>query len=95
VIKQKRDDNEAEIIQFVRSVGAGAQKMDKSAGHDWTIYFLGRVYIAEVKNPAYKWKLTKREQELREMLEAHEVTYWILESWKDAADMLGVQIKRR
>ncbi len=88
MIKQRRDKNEKELVRFMRAVGAGVRMMDKSAGHDLTIFFRGVVYIAEVKNPDEAWVLTANEQGVRDLCEMNDITFWILEYEKDAREML-------
>ena len=90
MIKQRRDKNETEIVRLMRAVGAGVRRMDKSAGHDLTVFFRGVVYIVEIKNPDELWVLTENEQNVRDLCEMNGVTYWIIEYEKDARDMLRI-----
>jgi len=85
---QKRDANEAAIIEVLRGAGAGVQQMDKDDGHDLTVFHRGYVFICEIKNPARAWELTPNEKKTRELCEAHGVQYWILETEADALKML-------
>ena len=87
-IKNKRDANEAEIIEFLRRVGCVVVQMTKDAGFDLIVASPRTgTHIVEVKNPAKKWTLTAAEKILREQIGEQ---YIIIENLEDAAIMENV-----
>jgi len=52
---QKRDSNEAEIVQALEAIGATVQRLDI---FDLLVGYRGRSHLIEVKNPLGKNKLT-------------------------------------
>lgn len=88
--QNKRDANEDAVIAPAIEVGANVRKMCKDEGHDLIVAFRGIVYIAEVKNPSYKWTLTQLEKKRKAELEAVGVSYNILEYPEDMLRMIGL-----
>ena len=84
----KRDDNEKEIVEFLRACGARVQFMDKDAGFDLLVTYQGKHLVVEVKNPKRKWKLTDAEQETKRQIQHADGVYYILENENDARLML-------
>lgn len=61
----KRDANEAEIIEKLREYHALVIQMPRSAGYDLQVHFGGfSLPPIEVKNPNTKWKFTENEAAL-------------------------------
>ena len=80
----KRDDNEKEIVEYLRAAGARVQFMDKDAGFDLLVTYHGKHLVVEVKNPLRKWKLTDAEKETQEQMEDKGASYFIIETLDDA-----------
>ena len=89
MIVQRRDKNEAELIQLMRGVGAYVQQMDKSEGFDLLVAFRGVLYAVEVKGPG-KYRLTDNERATCGHLEAHDVAYNIVQDERDVLRVLGL-----
>lgn len=66
-MKNKRDENEAEIVAFWRSRDCIWIPMDRNAGFDGVLVdpILQKVHIVEIKNWKLKWHLTEAEKKLR------------------------------
>ena len=89
MIVQRRDKNEAELIQLMRGVGAYVQQMDKSEGFDLLVAFRGVLYAVEVKGPG-KYRLTDNEQATREHFKVRDVAYNIVQDEQDVLRVLGL-----
>ena len=89
----KRDDNEKEIVEYLRGCGARVQFMDKDAGFDLLVTYQGIHFVVEVKNPARKWKLTDAEKETQEQMEGKGAPYFIIEDIDDAEWILKAYTK--
>ena len=101
---QRRDINEPEIVDALRSVGAYVQQMDKSAGFDLLVgyasrYFFGwRWYIIEVKNTNGKQAtreqlekmLTKNERDTMQLIQAAGGEYHIVTGAAAALAVVGI-----
>lgn len=86
-IKNNRDANERGLIELLRRIGCVVWQMDRKAGFDLLVISAGDVNIAEVKNPAKKWKLTDAEQKKKDEVESVGGIYWIIENEDDALKM--------
>ena len=89
-IKNKRDANEAEIVEYLRFVGCVIIQMSKDAGFDMVVTRGSRNHIVEIKNPAVKWKLTDAEKSRKAEIEYAGGRYWVIETVDQAAKMLGL-----
>lgn len=94
---QRRDDNEREIVEFLRGNGWTVRYCDKSEGHDLDVSRADRgstiLFRVEVKNPHQppsKRRLTENEALFKAKTEREGGKYWILLSIRDAALMIGV-----
>lgn len=88
--KNRRDDNEQDIVAVIRAAGCEWVQMDRHAGFDGLIVSPRTgVHICEVKNPAYNWELTKREAALKKRVEAVGGIYHIIEYPEQAARLCG------
>jgi len=88
-IKNNRDANEREIIDFLRAAGCVVWQMDRKDGFDLLVTSRNTgTHIVEVKNPARKWKLTEAEIKKRFEIESVGRTYWIVEDIEDAKWLL-------
>ena len=83
----KRDDNEKEIVEYLRAAGARVQFMCKDEGFDLLVTYQGVHFVVEVKNPARKWVLTEAEKKTLEEIEYAGGVYYILEDIDDAKFM--------
>ena len=88
----RRDDNEAEIVKYWRSLGFVWIPWIAGQGADGLLIMPGKVHIIEIKNPEYNWKLEEDERAL--MLECHRlgVPYWIIENLIDASDLIDAEM---
>jgi hypothetical protein len=84
--RQRRDSNEAEIVELLRNQGALYIYMDKSAGFDGLVAQHGKIYLVEIKS--LDGRLSPAEQRIHDMLAAHGVKVHILRSQSDAIRML-------
>ena len=80
----KRDDNEKEIVEYLRAAGARVQFMCKDEGFDLLVTYQGYHHVVEVKNPTRKWVLTDAEEKTLEEMEHAGGMYWIIEDITDA-----------
>ena len=87
---QRRDKNEREIIDALESAGASVIQMDKSAGFDLLVFYMWKIYVAEVKRPDKKIKLEDNEMDTCEIITRQGCKYYILTSIDQALDMIGV-----
>lgn len=88
-MKNRRDDNEPEIVSAVRALGAGWWSCSRHEGHDGWVSFRGRWYAVEVKNPTRKWELTPSEEKFMQFCERNGITCYILETGQDVINMLN------
>lgn len=83
--KNKRDENEARLMEVWAKIGCLYIQMDKDAGFDGVLISPHTgVHIVEVKNPSRKWILTDAEKKVKAEVEAREGNYNIIESIDDA-----------
>ena len=89
----KPDDNQAEIVKYLRSKGAkvkiatGVRKL----GFDLLVFVHGGTYPCEVKDgskPLSEQKLTPNEQAVHKELAQVGVVVWILRSLTDCDELL-------
>jgi hypothetical protein len=87
----KRDSNEAEIIDFLRRAGCITIQMTKDAGFDMVVISPRTgTHIVEVKNPAKKWTLTTAEKALQFQVTQIGGRYNVIENIEQAAILAGV-----
>lgn len=88
--KNRRDENELEIIGFWKSIGRTVIQMPRDVGFDLLLICpLTGLHIVEVKNPAVKWKLTPAEEARRLQVERAGGKYELVETLADAARICG------
>jgi hypothetical protein len=80
----KRDANEAELVEVWRMAGSLWIPMSRDAGFDGVLVDCGRVMIVEVKNPARKWQLSDAEKRRKAMVEEAGGVYHIVQTIDDA-----------
>ena len=63
-MKHKTDDNQQEIIDALRAIGASVQDLSKVGGGcpDLACGFRGQVFMLEIKNPDTKGKLSTNQK---------------------------------
>lgn len=86
----RRDDNEAALVQFWRALGCEWIEMSRHAGFDGVLVALNGVHIVEVKNPARRWALTDAEQKRRAAVERAGGRYNVIETNADARKLVGL-----
>jgi len=90
-VKNKRDANEAEIIEFLHRAGCVTIQMTKDAGFDMVVISPRTgTHIVEIKNPAKKWTLTTAEKTLQFHVIQIGGRYNVIETIEQAAILAGV-----
>ena len=90
-VKNRRDANEADIIEFLRAAGCVVIHMTKDAGFDMVVISPRTgTHIVEVKNPAKKWTLTTAEKALQFQVMQIGGRYNVIETIEQAAILAGV-----
>ncbi len=84
----KRDLNEAELVQALRVMGCHVWKLGREVCDLLVLCPDGRTELAEVKNPARSWELTENEDATRRVLLAHGRKLWILQTAEDCARLV-------
>jgi hypothetical protein len=88
-MKNKRDDNEEEIVEFWRQMGCVWIPMSRTAGFDGVLVDRRiRVFIVEIKNPRVRWKFTEAEKKLRAEIGN---AYHTIFNRADAAALIGLE----
>lgn len=86
----KRDKNEAEIIEKFREYHALVIQMPRSAGYDLQVHFGGfSLPPVEVKNPETYWKLTDAEMQLQEECAKRGIEYIIILHPAEVVDIIN------
>lgn len=88
-MKQRRDANEAEIIDALRAAGAYVIQMDKSAGFDLLVAYDGTYYVVEVKQPGKQALLTRAEFDRHDDLITQLCDYNIVTTPEEALAVIG------
>ena len=91
-LKNKRDANEKELVDFWNVTGCLCIKMPAGAGFDLMVLDGRRNHIVEVKNPEYNWTLTEEEKIMKELVESRGGEYHIIETLQHAADLIGFEL---
>jgi len=84
MLKQRRDANEALIIEALLHAGAHVIRMDKSAGFDLLVISPRGVNLVEVKDPSQRWTLTENEARVKRAVELAGGPYYIVETVEEA-----------
>lgn len=58
---KKRDANEPEIVEALKRVGCEVEHKDE---YDLHVYFRGREFKLEVKNPEAEWRITSKQRRI-------------------------------
>jgi hypothetical protein len=89
----RRDANEAEIVEFWRRMGCVWIPMKPGQGFDGLLIDRrGIIRIVEIKNFALGWSITPAEEKLSNEIEARGAKYYIVESLKAAATLIGLDV---
>jgi hypothetical protein len=86
-----RDENESKITAILDRYHIPWCKMPPLAGFDLLV-FVGPLECWEVKNPSYKWTLTKAEQERKSYCKQNGITYRVIEFMDQAVDAITERI---
>jgi hypothetical protein len=84
----KRDLNEAELLQALRVMGCHVWKLGREICDLLVLCPDGRMELAEVKNPERSWHLTDNEEATRRLLLSKGRTLWILQTAEDCARLV-------
>jgi hypothetical protein len=87
-MKNKRDNNEPEILRRVRQFGGAWRACSRHEGHDGWVLWGEKWYCVEIKNPAGKCELTTAEKEMQRWVELNGGKYYILRYPEDVDRML-------
>jgi len=74
-----RDANEPLITEVIRRYNIRYGLLPEKFGADILLY-VSPMALVEVKNPAYKWKLTQGEQETQEYCQMMGIPYHVVET---------------
>jgi len=92
------DDNQEEIVKALRSIGAYVKHVHTIKGlFDILVFYRGTIYCIEIKDGAKvpsKRKLTKDEQDCKDNVEARGCQYHVVNSVKEATDLLTGRCKK-
>ena len=88
----RRDANEASLVALWERCGCVWVPMPPGVGFDGILlhYFSG-IFIVEIKMPG-SYKLTAKEVAMKDKLEAHGITYRIIQTEVDAARLIGADV---
>ncbi len=89
--RDKRDANEARLIELWSDAGGIWYPQSRTTGFDGVAIFRGRVLLVEVKDgsqPPSRQSLTPNEQRQRERIEYHGIPYTIWRCVEDVVDAL-------
>lgn len=91
---QRRDTAEPPILEYLNSIGARYQQMDKSAGFDLLVFYRGQIYVIEIKTVTkpktraqLEAMLTGNERRTMELIQSAGCRYHIVTC---PAEMAGV-----
>lgn len=86
----KRDKNEAEIIEKFREYHALVIQMPRSAGYDLQTHFGGfSLPPIEVKNPEYKWTLTLDEEKFKAECDKRGIEFIIIQHPAEVIEIIN------
>ena len=92
----KRDENEAEIVEKFREYHALVIQMPRSCGYDLQVHFGGfSLPPIEVKNPKRYWKLTDAEAAFKEDCEKRGIEYIVILHPAEVIDIINRYKKER
>lgn len=74
-----RDDNEPGILAVLKARSIKYFLLSEGAGADILVY-ISPLTLIEVKNPAYKWELTKTEKAVKEFCDNLKNPYFVVET---------------
>jgi hypothetical protein len=86
--KAHRDDNEGGIVTVLDTARIPYCLMPPEAGFD-ILVMTGPMEAWEVKNPAYKWTLTKAEHERKDYCKRNGITYRVIENIEQAVNAIN------
>ena len=86
----RRDNNEADILDLWKALGCHWIPQPRQNGFDLVLIARNGAHIVEIKNPARKWELTEAEQRRKAKVEAAGGTYHIIQTYDDARRLVGL-----
>ena len=86
--KGSRDSNESSITDVLDRLQIPYVKQSPHAGFDLLV-FLSPLECWEVKNPEYKWTLTKAEHARREYCKHNGIPYRVIEHIEQVVTVIG------
>lgn len=85
---QRRDANEAEIIEALRRAGVWVRQMHSSAGFDLLCAWNGEIHVVEVKQ--HGGKLTADELKVYEAFHLIGCAYYVVHNADEALAIFGI-----
>ena len=90
----RRDNNEREIIDFLKSrAGCWWIPQDRYAGFDGLLLCIHGIFVVEVKHPETRNHLTFSEARLRDVMSSLLLEYHVITSIEEAAELIGLRIE--
>lgn len=86
----RRDANEAGILDLWRALGCHVVPQPRQNGFDLVLVARNGVHLVEIKNPARRWELTEQEQRRKEKIEAAGGVYHIITTYDEARKLIGL-----
>lgn len=87
--KNRRDNNEARLVELWERSGCIWIPQDRHKGFDGVLLAPNGNHIIEIKNPDENWKLTPAEEKRKAQLEAAGYVYNIIQTDNDALALLA------
>jgi hypothetical protein len=91
-MKNKRDDNEPEILRRMQELGCAWRACSRHEGHDGWVLYGEMWYCVEIKNPKKRWELTPAEKKMQIWVRLNGGKYYILQFPEDVDKMLDDEL---
>ena len=86
----RRDANEADILDLWRALGCHVIPQPRQNGFDLVLVARNGVHVVEIKNPARRWELTDAERARKAKIEAAGGVYHIITTHDEARRLVGL-----
>jgi hypothetical protein len=85
----RRDTNETPIVDLWRRCGCVCIQLHPGQSADWIVAARNGIHIVEIKTHLRHWTLTDDEKRLQAALEALGLKLEIVETMRDAVELIG------